>query len=244
MHFALLPNLLQRHVDGSGPCSCSPGGIQRCQCRSPAKAQGRGLRNESMWCSAAPCASDAVRACSCPRAQQQACAKLTSISLGPVLQRSWVSSFEIMVLSIKILWAQIYVFPCKGCTVLTDYPDSLDSNYWSHLMGSIRNAAFCSMTEISSASSCEGGGAADSPACQDDAQCAISWLGLCTYPLTTGGLCFIPAMKNVSTFLPFRFPGRGMCYSILIPPFNLHLKGFHQSCFQLMLLLFQSHASY
>lgn len=166
------------------------------------------------------------------------------IPLGPVLQCSRLSSFEITVLSIEIVQAQIRVFPCKGCTVLTDYPDSLDSNYWSHLMGLFRNAAFCSMMEILSASSYAGGGAADSPACQDHAQRAISWLGLCMYPLTAGGLCFIPATRNISTFLPFWFPGRGMCESILIPPFNLHLKGFHQSCFQLMLLLFRSRASY
>lgn len=102
-----------------------------------------------------------------------------------------------------ILWAQSYIFPCKGCTVLTWYPDSLDSNNWSRLMGSIGNAAYCLIMEISSARSGEDGGAVDSPVWQDDAQLAISWLGLCMYSLTAVGLCCIPATRNISRFLPF-----------------------------------------
>lgn len=140
-----------------------------------------------------------------------------------------------------ILWAQSCVFPCKGCTVLIDsqYPDSLNSNNWSLLMGSIRNAASCLMIEISSACTDE-----DGSACRQ--LCLVRWCPAChllaqaLYMLSDSSgslLCWDTATRNISRSLPFWFPGRGMCRSILISTFNLHLKGFHHSCFQPMLFI-------
>lgn len=69
-----------------GPAAAVLGGYKGASVKVLSRLSGEGSEMNPTWNSNALCAFDAVRACTCSPAQQHACAKLTFIPLGPVLQ--------------------------------------------------------------------------------------------------------------------------------------------------------------
>lgn len=138
MHFALLPNLLQRHVNDNGPRSRGLRGYKGASVKVLPRLRGEGSETNPTWHSNALSACDAARACTCSPCTTACLCQTDSCSSG---------SCAALILGFFFL---NYCFkhhdpmgPCTGCTILiaTRYPGSLDSNNWSLLTGSIRNTA-------------------------------------------------------------------------------------------------------